>query len=102
LTFGVARVHPEQVAGKQRGLVAAGAGANLEEDVLLVVGVLRNEQDLQLPQQHLAPGGERLQFLFGELAHLRVAALGQFLSSGNVLLEALVFTELLDERLELR
>ncbi len=54
------------------------------------------------PQQHLAPGGERLQLLFGELAHLRVAALGQFLGSGDVLLEALVFAELLDQRLELR
>ena len=33
LALGVARVHAEQVAGEQRRLVAAGAGADFEEDV---------------------------------------------------------------------
>ena len=37
LPLGVARVHPEEVAGEQRRLVAAGAGADFEEHVALVV-----------------------------------------------------------------
>ena len=44
LALGVARVHPEQVAGEDRGLVAAGAGADLEEDVALVARVRRDQE----------------------------------------------------------
>ena len=39
-------VHAEQIAGEERGFVAAGARADLEDDVLLVVRILRDEQDL--------------------------------------------------------
>jgi hypothetical protein len=48
LALGVAGVHAQQVAGKQRRLVAAGAGADLEEDVALVVGVAGQQGGLQL------------------------------------------------------
>jgi hypothetical protein len=34
LAFGVLAVHPEQLAGKERRLVAAGAGADFEDDLL--------------------------------------------------------------------
>src|ERR1700680_157310 len=34
-------IHPEQVAGEQSGLVAAGAGADFQHHVALVHGVLR-------------------------------------------------------------
>ena len=37
LALGVARVHAEQIAGEQRRFVAAGAGADFEDHVLLVV-----------------------------------------------------------------
>jgi hypothetical protein len=40
LIGGVALVHAEQIAGEQRRLVAAGAGADFENDVALVHGVL--------------------------------------------------------------
>ena len=36
-------VHPREVRGEERGLVAAGAGPDLDEDVLVVVRV-RNRQ----------------------------------------------------------
>jgi len=45
--LGVACVHAQEVAGEQRGLVAAGAGADFEENVALVVGVFRQERGLQ-------------------------------------------------------
>ena len=48
LRFRIARIHAEQIAGEDRRLVAAGAGAHLEEDVAVVVRILRNEQALQL------------------------------------------------------
>ncbi len=42
--FGVPQVHPQQVAGEQRRLLAALARLDLEDDVLAVVGVARREQ----------------------------------------------------------
>src|SRR5439155_18501097 len=39
LALRVLRVHAGQVGGEQRRLVAAGAGADLHEDVLVVVGI---------------------------------------------------------------
>ena len=48
LALGIARVHAEQVAGEQRRFVAAGAGADFQEDVALVVGVLGQQQLLQI------------------------------------------------------
>src|SRR5947209_3781435 len=48
LAFRVARIHAEEVAREERRLVSAGPGADLEEDVALIVGVPRQEQLLQL------------------------------------------------------
>ena len=42
--FGVTLVHPEQVAGEQRGLLAALARLDLQDDVTPVVRVPRHEQ----------------------------------------------------------
>src|SRR3569832_1917709 len=41
LALGIARVHAQQVAGEQRRLVTARAGADFQEDVALVVGIFR-------------------------------------------------------------
>jgi len=54
--FGIARIHAEQVAGEQCRFVAAGAGADLEEDVAVVVGVRGQQQFLQLQLQRVATG----------------------------------------------
>ena len=48
LALAVAQVHARQVGGEQRRLVAAGAGADLEEGVARVVGVARQQRGLQL------------------------------------------------------
>ena len=42
--LGVAQVHPQQVAGEQRRLLAALAGLDLEDHVAVVVGVARDQQ----------------------------------------------------------
>ena len=65
LALGVLPVHPEQLAGEERGFVAAGAGADLEDDVLLVVGILRDQQDLQLGEQRVAFRDEVLELRRG-------------------------------------
>ena len=46
--LGVAQVHAQQVAGEQRRLVAARARLDLEDDVLVVAGVARDEQKAEL------------------------------------------------------
>ena len=48
MLLGEARVHAEDLGRKQRSLVAARAGADFENDVLLVVGVLGQQQHLDL------------------------------------------------------
>ena len=45
---GVAQVGVEQLGGEQRGLVAAGGGADLEDGVAVVVGVARQERVAEL------------------------------------------------------
>ena len=74
LGLGVAGVHPQQVAGEQRGLLAALAGLHLEDRVLVVGGVARHEQPAELllggleaVGQGLGLGGER-RVLGGQLA----------------------------------
>ena len=47
LLLGEARIHAEDFGGKERSLVAAGAGADFDDDVLLVVRIFGQEQDLQ-------------------------------------------------------
>ena len=54
LPRGIALVHAEQVAGEQRRLVAAGAGADFEDDVALVHRVLGQQREPELLDQPLA------------------------------------------------
>ena len=56
--LGVPEVHPQQVAGEQRRLLAALARLDLEDDVLAVVRVARHEQP---PQPLLELAAPRLQ-----------------------------------------
>ena len=62
----------EDSRGKECGFIASGTGADLEDDVLLVVGVLGQEKDLELGIH----GGEllleRVQLLLGVGAHFEI------------------------------
>ena len=42
--LGVADVHPVELGGEQRGLLAAGAGPDLDDHVAVVVRVARQER----------------------------------------------------------
>ena len=74
LGLGIALVHAQQIAGEQRRLVAAGAGADFEHRRAIVGGVARQQlqrqrplglghlrlQDRQLLDRHLADVGARI------------------------------------------
>ena len=68
--LGVAGEHLEQVAREQRGLVAAGAGADLDDHVLVVVGVALDHREAQL----LLEPAQSLGSLVDDRAQLRVVA----------------------------
>ena len=72
LLGGIALVHAEQIAGEQRSLVAAGAGADFQHDVALVHRVLGQERETQLLFQRRAPGLELRPLRLGDRAHLGV------------------------------
>ena len=74
LALGIAQVHARQVGGEEGRLVAAGAGADLEEDVARVVGIARQERRLQLGEQALEVGGGGRRFVAREAGHRLVAA----------------------------
>src|SRR5690606_4894000 len=59
LGIGEATIHAEEVAGEKGRLLAAGAGPDLEDDVLVVVGIAGEEENLEF----LAESGlARLEF----------------------------------------
>ncbi len=70
--LGVAHVHAQQIAGEQSGFVAAGAGADLEEHVALVVGIAGQQRRLQFAFQCGDPHLRRGALLVGERAHRRI------------------------------
>src|SRR3977135_1750572 len=43
LAFRVARIHAEQVTCEERRLVSSGSGTDLEEDIALIIWILRQE-----------------------------------------------------------
>ena len=74
-TLGVAQVHPQQVAGEQRRLLAALARLDLEDHVPVVVGVARHQQHPQVVSERLLAAGESHR-LGGEGLVLRGELLG--------------------------
>src|SRR5438034_5238401 len=86
MPLGISRVHPVEIAGKQRGLFPALARADLDDDVLLVEGIARHELCTEPGDQLLRPGRELGDFLLREVAHVRVVALGELLRVGEAAL----------------
>ena len=87
--LGVAQVHPQQVAGEQRRLLAALARLDLEDDVLAVVGVLGQQQlaqpVLELPDGAVSASASAAKdgVLGGELAGGGEVAAGVFERPGG-------------------
>src|SRR5579864_2574122 len=52
---GITLIHAEEIAGEQRRLIAAGAGADFEDDALLVHRVLGDERKANVVLERRAP-----------------------------------------------
>ncbi len=97
--LGESRVHAKDVARKQGGLVATGAGAHFEKDVAFVIGVFRQQLFLQFDFelfQLLVPG---LDFGIGKFAQIGIGR--HFLGGANVGHAGLPGMEKLDDGLDL-
>ena len=73
----VALVHPEEIAGKQRRLRTAGAGADFKDGALFVGRVLRQKQDLHLLLERLDALLDLRLFHLGKVAHLAIGIPGR-------------------------
>src|SRR5206468_8645497 len=90
-----------EVGGEERRLVAAGAGADLDEDVPVVVGILGKHEDLELVLELRLPVAQLVDLALRQLRQLAVATLGEDVAR---LAEApehvLVLREALDDLLQ--
>src|SRR5471030_1727302 len=86
LRFAVARVHAENLGREQGCLIAAGAGANFEHDVLLVVRIFGQQQNFELVFDLALFGLELRHFLLGHGPEFGV----RLLKHGTGLLEAVL------------
>ena len=84
LAFGITHVHLEQVTGENRRLIAPGAGTNLQEYVLAIVGILGQHQALELFVQFLALLFCQAQLLFRHGSHVGITVAGQFRGFLNI------------------
>ena len=66
LALGVPRVGFEQVGGEQAGLVAAGAGPDLHDHVLGIVGIAGHQGELQVERDLVSALLQACHLLFGE------------------------------------
>ena len=70
--FGVARIHPEKVRNEKGRLLASGSGPDFQDDVLVVIGVLGGQHELELVFGRVELIFQAADFIPDQLAHLRV------------------------------
>ncbi len=95
------RVHAENFRREQRSLIAARPRANLHHHVLLIVGILREQQQLQVLFQLRLPRLKRRQLLLRHGANIGVALVQHRSRIGNPRLHLPVLAKLLHHRLEI-
>ena len=87
--LGEAHVHAEQICGKQRRLVAAGAGPDLDDRVAVIKGVRRREELGELGREAVDVRTKPLDVAAGQLGQLGVLVGEHFASLRQLPLEAL-------------
>src|SRR5439155_10243366 len=88
-TLGEARVHAKQVGGKQRCLVATGAGANLHDGITVVKGIGGGKELGQLGLEAVDLGPQPFDVGAGELRQLGIFVGEHFARLRQLGLEAL-------------
>ena len=96
-----ALIHTENFSGKEGGFVATCAGADFENDVLLVVGVLGQQQDLDFFLEDGLARGEGSDFFLGHGAEFGVALREHGAGFGETLTDLLEFAIFCDGGLKL-
>ena len=97
----VAGVHAEEVAGKDAGLVAAGAATDFDDGVFAVGGVFGNEEDADFVLHLLAAFGAFGEFGLGHFAQFLVFFGGEeFAAFGDGVEERLIVVVGFDYGLE--
>jgi hypothetical protein len=98
--LGVPDVHPEELLGEERRLVAAGSGADLQDDVLVVVGVLGKEEDADLLFERLDLPFQAVGFDLRHFAQLVPSGKGleHLAGAGELVLHLAQLPDLLDDR----
>ena len=91
-----AEVHAEDFGYEERGFVAAGAGAELDDDVLVVVGVLGEEEDFELFFDGGEAGLEGVELGLSHLADFGVGFSEHGPGVGDALFDGAVVAELFD------
>src|SRR5581483_10293128 len=102
LRLGVTSVHAQQIAGKDGGLVAAGAGPDLEEDIPVVPGILRHQELAQLALFPIDDPLHPRDLLGAEVPHAGVRVVEHFPGGRQIALQTMVTTETLRQRLQAR
>ncbi len=102
LALGVACVHPKQVAREDRGLVAAGAGADFEKDIRVVLRILGHQELREFEPLGCDARLEFAHLVRRQLVHLGIARARHLLDRVLFLLEPRELPEALRDRLETR
>src|SRR5581483_11143511 len=100
MALGVARIHPEQLAGEERGLLAACAGTDLQQHVALVVGIARSDRSADALFELGLAALERRQLGLGQLAQLGVIAFEHRAMLGDVVERSAILANRADHFLE--
>src|SRR5690606_8168576 len=100
LALGVARIHTEKIGRKERRLLASGASADLEKDVLFVVRILGKQEEVDRLFKLFDPRFKLGKLFLGELTQLGVGE--RLLILADLLLRLEEFVISLDELVQVR
>ncbi len=100
--LGIARVHAEELGGEEARLLAAGAGADLEQHAAIVVRVARQQQHLQLGFERVVLELQAGKLLEREGADVLVGIVQKRLVALDLLLQLLPRPIAMDDLLDSR
>src|SRR5271154_88516 len=101
LRFGVARIHAEKLAGEEGGFIAARAGTDFNDDALFVVGIFREQEQLEFALDNFLARGELFFFLVRHLFYFGVVGFGDHLArAGEIFFDLLELAMLFDDLFE--
>src|SRR5205085_10676070 len=99
LSFRIARVHAKHLSSKKGSLVASGSRPDLQNHVFFIVGILRQQENLQFFFNLMQPNLQIVELLLGVGAYFRIFFVGQTrLAFRDPALQVLVLTILLHHR----